>query len=116
LYEKSTFFSLLILINATAYGEAHFKNCHIVETVSAGDVNAHVRLDCAISPRPACATARTWFAFDKSTDSGKQYFGLMMMAFSAGMVVTGYVSQGEGSCPGWQSNVSLLQHIRIKKQ
>lgn len=107
---------LMILLTSSGMASAmHFQNCQIVEVVAAGVINTHVRLDCAISPLPSCATAGLWFAIDRSTTSGAQYLSLVMMAFSSGMRVTGYVVQSEGSCPVWQNNVALLQSIRIVK-
>jgi hypothetical protein len=40
------FIVFLLIINASVYAAGNFNNCHIVEIVSAGDVNAHVSLDC----------------------------------------------------------------------
>ncbi len=108
---------VLLVWMGNVFADYHFTNCHVVEIVSSGNVNnAHVRLDCAISPRPSCATAANWFGFDKSTDTGKQYLSLVSMAFSMNAVVTGTVNQTEGSCPAWQTNVSMLAHIRVKRQ
>lgn len=92
-----------------------FSGCHVAEIVIAGDINAHVRLDCPISNVPTCATSNTYFSFNKSTDSGNQYLSLVMTAFAANVKVSGFISHDENSCPAWQNNVALLNHLRVTR-
>lgn len=89
-----------------------FSGCKITEVVIGGSQNAHIALNCGIKA-PACATAGNYFAFDKSTKEGEQYLSMVMMAFSMDLPVTGLVD--DNICPSFQPNVSLLEHIRVKK-
>lgn len=93
-----------------------FEACSVNEIVIAnGDINAHVQLTCKIENLPACATAKTYFAFDRSTESGKQRLAVITAAFAANMKLTGLINKGENTCPAWQTNVALLTHLRVKK-
>ena len=91
-----------------------FSGCQVMEIVAADTYNAHVHLNCAIANRPTCAVD-TYFAFDKSTTAGKQYLAMVMSAQALGAYLTGNVVHDEGSCPGWQSNVALLNHLRLTR-
>lgn len=88
-----------------------FTDCHIGEIVLDGDINAHVSLDCLINSAPACATANTYFGFDKSTPAGKQLLAMVMTAQASGARLTGIVDHY--TCPTFQPNVTLLVHLRV---
>lgn len=106
---------IVLLLFSNNLMSADFSSCHVSEIVLSGNINAHVQLDCVISGLPSCAEAKSYFAFDKSTESGKQYLSLLMAAFAANMKVSGYVYKEENTCPSWQTNVALLSHLRVKK-
>jgi hypothetical protein len=90
-----------------------FNGCKVTEVVVAAGDNAHVALNCSISPRPACGTADNYFGFDKSTQEGELYLSVILTAFAMDLPITGFVN--DSVCPSFQSNVSLLEHLRIKK-
>ena len=90
-----------------------FQNCRVAEVIIAGVHNAHVRLDCQISPRPACASAGNYFGFDKSTEEGNQYLSVVLTAYASDSLLTGNVDNSR--CPASQGNVALLNHIRMTK-
>ena len=107
--------SLFMLSPIVVEAAYDFINCDVVEIVLGGnDKNAHILLSCDIDNRPACGLNK-YVAFDRSTDSGKQKLAIFIAAFSAGFKVSGYIDHAEGSCPAWQSNVSLLTSVRAKK-
>lgn len=89
-----------------------FSGCEVAEIVLVGEQNAHVQLSCEVKNLPPCAVAKTFVAFDKSTDAGKQYLALFMSAQAMSGKVTGTVFQ---TCSTWQTNVALLGHLRVKK-
>jgi len=91
-----------------------FVGCQVVEVVVADVQNAHVHLNCAVANRPACATD-SFFTFDKSTTAGKEYLAMAMSAQALGAYLTGNIVHDEGSCPTWQSNVALLNHLRMTR-
>jgi len=103
----------LFISTAASASSRDFENCKVVEVVIAGANNAHVRLDCNVSPRPACATSGTYFGFDKSTQEGEQYLSVVLTAFASDSNVSGYVDDVQCAIP--QSNVALLEHIRMTK-
>jgi len=102
--------SALICTHAEAFD---FNTCAVVEIVITGDQNAHVQLDCAINNVPPCATANTYFAFDKSTPAGNQYLAMVMAAQAMNAKLTGDVDHS--SCPPFQGNVAYLMHLRMLK-
>ena len=104
---------LICLTNAPLAFGFDFEGCSVEEVIVAGSSNAHVRLDCTISPRPECATSYTYFGFDKSTKEGEQYLSVVLTAFASGAKVTGLVHDTD--CPLVQGNVTLLQHIRLTR-
>lgn len=118
---SSSHFNLLIILflvftfcyPASALAARDFQNCKILEIVVAGAQNSHVRMNCHVEPRPACASAGTWFGFDKSTEEGKQYLSIALTAYSTNSNVSGYVHNT--LCSPYQGNVSWLRHIRMTK-
>ncbi|MEJ2612134.1 MAG: hypothetical protein P8179_19210 [Candidatus Thiodiazotropha sp.] len=102
-----------IFASPLACSAADFENCKVTEIVSAGINNAHVAIDCAIDPRPACATPGNYFGFDKSTEEGKQYMSMILTAFASGSTLTGYVDNAQ--CSPYQENVAWLKHLRMRK-
>ncbi len=103
---------LCLLTPAISHGY-DFEDCKIVEVIVAGVNNAHVQLNCGIQPRPGCASAGTYFAFDKSTEEGKQYLSVVLTAFASNSNVTGNVD--DALCSTYQGNVALLTHLRMRK-
>jgi hypothetical protein len=103
-------FSALFSSYAVAFD---FENCHVVEIVVHGDQNAHVQLDCTVNNAPACATANTYFGFDKSTPAGKQLLAMVMTAQASGASLTGLVDPNV--CSPFQGNVALLIHLRVRR-
>lgn len=93
-----------------------FTECQVVEIILGDDDrNAHARLSCEIVNIPTCAiTANSYFAFDRSTESGKQKLVMVMSAHATNMKVTGTIVRAENSCPTWQGNVALLASLRTK--
>jgi hypothetical protein len=113
---KNRIFLIIILLLPSFAYAFDFNDCNIVEVVLGGDDrNAHVQLDCVINNVPTCATSNKYFAFDRSSESGRQKLGVLLAAHAANMKVTGTINQAEGTCPTWQSNVAYLQHIRVRK-
>jgi hypothetical protein len=105
---------LIMALQVNAASAFDFQNCKITEIVMSGLTNAHVALDCAITPRPTgCATAGSYFGFDKSTEEGKQYLSLILTAYASNSNVTGLVN--DNLCSPTQGNVSWLEHIRMTK-
>jgi hypothetical protein len=104
--------TLLMMLFTSAAHSADFDNCKVVEIVTAGSNNAHIGVDCQITPRPTCAVGN-YFGFDKSTDEGKMYMSIALTAFASGASITGYVD--DNSCLPFQPNVAQLQHLRLKK-
>jgi hypothetical protein len=101
-----------MLVSSFSYS-MDFNNCKVIEIIAAGPNNGHVALDCQISPRPACASAGSYFGFDKSTEEGKLYMSIVLTAFASGATVTGFVN--DTSCAPHQGNVALLVHLRLRK-
>ena len=105
---------LCVFVSPVSYSQAFdFEDCLVVEVVSAGAKNAHVQLDCVIEPRPECATAGRYFAFDKSTEEGKQYMSMVLTAYATGSKLTGLVNDTQ--CSPYQGNAALLGHLRMRK-
>jgi hypothetical protein len=75
-----------------AQAQMHFAACTVGEIVLHGENNAHVQLGCPVSPRPPCAIAGTYVAFDKATTEGRQYLAMFTMAQASGALVTGLAS------------------------
>lgn len=98
--------------NACGSNNFDFCNCQVDEVVVADTRNAHFHVNCPVANRPACA-ADGFIGFDRSTPDGKQYLAVVLMAQATNASVTGYVEHAAGSCPSWQSNVSLLTHLRL---
>ena len=112
---RSTLATVALVVATTGVAYASdFVGCDVVEIVAVGDQNAHVQLSCAVSNAPACAVANTYVGFDKSTAAGKQYLAMFMFAQATNAKVEGLVDHTQ--CPVWQSNVSLLVMLRVKRQ
>ena len=96
-----------------AYGE-DFENCQVVDIrFGVDDRNAHVKLDCMVTPRPACAVSGDYVGFDRATESGKQKLSLFLTAFASGARVSGNVD--DSACPAYQGNIALLTSMKILK-
>jgi len=101
------------LVTSFSYAE-DFKDCQVVEVVSAGEKNSHVLLDCEIhvDARPSCALPN-FVGFDNSTVEGKNYMSMVLTAFASGAKLRGFV---DGLvCSPFQNNVALLNHLRMYK-
>ena len=107
---KYTIFTLASLtFSINVFSAEDFKDCGVTEIrMGSDDRNAHIKLDCLISTELACATAKNYVAFDRSTESGNQKLSVFLAAFAAGSKITGAV---KNSCPSWQSNVAELEWL-----
>lgn len=109
---KNLFIALALATLSAAPAYAYdFSGCQVTEIVLAGENNAHVRLSCSAINTPACATAKNFIGFDKSTTGGKQYLAMLMMAHAMNGKVEGTVDHSV--CAPHQGNVPLLAHLRV---
>ena len=106
-------YSFFVLFFSSAVYSADFEKCKVLEVVASGPINGHVQLDCNITPRPVCATVSNFFGFNKSTEEGKHYLSLALTAFASNGSLTGFIDDNQ--CPAYQSNIGLLQHLRLTK-
>ncbi len=104
-----------MLVFFSSFSNAYdFDRCGVIEVVLGADSkNGHVKLDCEISIATD-ATEKNYFAFDRSTESGKQVYSLVLMAFASDAKISGWVDNNV--TPAWLPTVSLLNgSIRILK-
>ena len=103
---------LLSVASAVPAFAYDFSGCQVIEIVIAGENNAHVQLDCAVTNAPACAVANRYLGFDKSTTGGKHYLTMLTLAHAMGGKIEGSVDHAV--CSPFQGNVPLLNGLRTK--
>jgi len=103
----------VLVVFSEILNAANFDACSVVDVrFGEGVNNGHVKFDCNLTGLPSCATATDFVAFDRGTDTGKQFLAMFTSALAASLKVTGNV---KSSCPTWQSNVASLSTLIVHK-
>ena len=104
---------MLAIVPGISNATGSFDNCSVIDIRFGTDPrNGHAQLNCEITGLPSCATATTFIAYDRESNSGKQYLAILTASLAANLKIKGSTHD---SCAVWQPNVATLRTLTVSR-